>query len=219
MGAKQAIRHIIENTDFYYSYLVWKYRRAEGNYLRQWSRDSTMHGPSPHATKQKNVRTVAKRFGLEAFVETGTYLGEMVQAVKNEFDVLYSIELSPYFYRLARRRFRKDENVHIVEGDSAQQLGPVVQSLNLPTLFWLDGHYSGGRTGKGEDDTPITHELRQIVENASVPYAVIVDDARCFVGENGYPTANQFRHFVQSTLGDFDMKEVDDCFQITPSHT
>jgi hypothetical protein len=40
----------------------------------------------PHAVKQRVVREYAKRHGLRLLVETETYLGGMVYAVRRIFD-------------------------------------------------------------------------------------------------------------------------------------
>jgi len=50
---------------------------------------------SPHLLKQKVVREYCQRFGLKTLVETGTYYGEMVVAMKRRFDRIYSIEFVP----------------------------------------------------------------------------------------------------------------------------
>src|SRR5258706_16154496 len=49
--------------------------------------------PPPDAVKQKVVREYAERFRIKLLVETGTYLGDMINAVKDVFSVIHSIEL------------------------------------------------------------------------------------------------------------------------------
>ena len=48
--------------------------------------------PPPHVVKQRVLREYAERYELKVFVETGTYRGDMVQAMKPLFDKIYSIE-------------------------------------------------------------------------------------------------------------------------------
>ena len=51
------------------------------------------------------------------------------------------------------------KNVELLHGDSGTELGNVMNKINQPALFWLDGHYSAGVTAKGDKDTPIYEEL------------------------------------------------------------
>ena len=55
-------------------------------------------------------------------------------------------------------------------------------------LFWLDGHFSGGPTGRGDSDTPIEREVDAILLKAAPGSLVYVDDARCFGTLLGYPS-------------------------------
>lgn len=48
----------------------------------------------PHRVKREIIRQYALRFRLPVFIETGRYLGGMVEAVKGVFEGVYSIELS-----------------------------------------------------------------------------------------------------------------------------
>ncbi len=45
---------------------------------------------SPHLLKQKTVREYGERFGLKTLVETGTYYGEMVAAMKRRFRAAFT---------------------------------------------------------------------------------------------------------------------------------
>jgi hypothetical protein len=47
--------------------------------------------PPPHFVKQSVVRKYAKKFGIKVFVETGTYHGAMVEAMRNQFRVIPQI--------------------------------------------------------------------------------------------------------------------------------
>ena len=49
--------------------------------------------------------------------------------------------------------------------------------------FWLDGHYSAGKTFKGEKDCPIEDELNAIEENLEnfAKISILIDDIRLFL--------------------------------------
>jgi hypothetical protein len=59
----------------------------------------------------------------------------------------------------------------------------------------LDAHYSAGVTARGKTDTPILEELDTIF--ALCPECVVlIDDARCFDGKNGYPTLAELKKYT-----------------------
>lgn len=99
----------------------------------------------------------------------------------------HSIELDQHLYRQAHNRFRNWLNVKTYQGDSGEVLPRILARLHCPALFWLDGHYSGGETAKGEADTPISIELQAILESRIKGHVVLIDDARCFDGTSDYP--------------------------------
>ena len=54
--------------------------------------------PPPHFVKQSVVRKYAKKFRIKVLVETGTYHGAMVEAMRNQFRVIHSIEIYKPLY-------------------------------------------------------------------------------------------------------------------------
>lgn len=88
---------------------------------------------------------------------------------------------------LARARFEGADNVQVIEGDSGNLMPELIANLEQPALFYLDGHYSGGTTGKGEQETPIVKEVEAILAGAPIGSLVIIDDARCFGLSPDYP--------------------------------
>jgi len=149
--------------------------------------------PPPQHIKRAVLRGLAKSHGFRIFVETGTYYGETLSALRGSFDDLYSIELSEDFYRRATKRFRGDSKIHLWQGDSGEVLTEVLKLVDMPALFWLDGHYSGEPTAIGAEMTPIFRELKQISEQPlQDKHLIVVDDARLFNGTDGYPTMEEF---------------------------
>ena len=154
--------------------------------------------PPPHVVKQRVVLDYQRRYRLRTFVETGTFTGEMVHAVRHRFDEIVSIELAEPLYRAAKARFADDGHIRLLQGDSAVVLPSVLATLGRPALFWLDGHFMGSGTGRGDQDTPIASEMRAILRHPVRGHVVLVDDARLFTGEHGYPTIEQFASLVQT---------------------
>lgn len=153
--------------------------------------------PPPHLAKKKLLEKYLVKYNTKIFVETGTYLGEMIYSQKNNFESLYSIEIQYDLYKAAKRRFKNRNNIHIFFGDSGEILFEVVQNLSEKAMFWLDGHYSGGITGKSLTDCPIYKELTAIFNN-NRNHIIIIDDADCFCGKGDYPTIEELRKFIVS---------------------
>ena len=173
--------------------------------------------PPPHEIKQRVVLEYADRFNLRSFVETGTYRGKMIFAVRNRFDRIFSIELDAGLAERARNIFTHDKHVTIVEGDSGRALPEVLEKLDAPTLFWLDGHYSGPGTARGALDTPIAQELLAITAHGNGRHVILVDDARLFTGDRGYPTLQDLEPILAEAPTSWQVDVADDVIRITPA--
>jgi hypothetical protein len=145
--------------------------------------------PPPPLVKQAIVRRHLHRFGLRTFVETGTFAGEMTNAMRGHAARIVSIELGDQWYARAVERFRGCPDVELLHGDSGTRLAEVLTTLGEPALFWLDAHYSGSLTARGLLDSPILPELDAIRAHPVRGHVVLIDDLRDFNGENGYPQA------------------------------
>ncbi|MFX1419559.1 MAG: hypothetical protein ACFE9N_11625 [Promethearchaeota archaeon] len=163
--------------------------------LRKWIK-SGKPLPGPHFYKQKVVKYYAKKFSPDIFIETGTYQGDMIHAIKKKFKTIYSIELNEELYRKARKRFAKYNHILIIYGDSKVQLKKILSKIDKPCLFWLDAHYSGDGTAKGDLETPIMEEMNLIVNHSNLEHIILIDDARLFIGENDYPSIEKVKNLV-----------------------
>ena len=154
--------------------------------------------PPPHAIKQQTLIEYAKKYELHTLIETGTYYGEMVEAMKDTFDHIYSIELGDVLYENARSRFAGLDHIEIIHGDSGEELANILNKIDSPVLFWLDGHYSEGTTVKGKVDTPIREELMGILNAPDIGHVIIIDDARCFGTDPAYPSIAELTELIAS---------------------
>lgn len=150
--------------------------------LREW-RARGFAAPSPDFIK----REVLLRLSLPdtTWVETGTYRGETTALLARVARRVVSLEPAPALHAAAVARFANTPNVQILNATSEQAFGTLLPTLEGPVCFWLDGHFSGGPTFKGPNDTPVLHELDVIATQlARWPQAVVlVDDLRLFTGE------------------------------------
>jgi hypothetical protein len=128
-----------------------------------------------------------KRFPI--FVETGTLHGETIRKMEKHFDQLHTIEIKPE-YRDAASKAYKGDKIKFWLGDSALTMPTVVSELDNNTIFFLDGHWSCGDTGRGPKDCPLYEELTSINEEFKHEAIIIIDDVRLFgLGpKSGSPT-------------------------------
>jgi hypothetical protein len=152
--------------------------------------------PDPHLHKVNVIKDYQRKLNYNIFVETGTYRGDMIDAQKQNFNDIYSIELSEKYFENAKKRFKSSKNIHLFLGDSGLIISNVLRKINESAIFWLDGHYSGGDTAKGELECPIYKELEAIFQTKH-NHLLIIDDARCFIGTNSYPSVKELEIYVK----------------------
>jgi hypothetical protein len=113
------------------------------------------------------------------FIETGTYHGETINNMEPYFDILYTIELSEYFYNLTKVKYNGNK-ITFLQGNSSIVLSELLVTINKPCMFFLDGHYSSHGTAKGNKDVPIYDELIAIKQQCTYNALIIIDDCRLF---------------------------------------
>ena len=163
--------------------------------IKNW-RKKGCPAPPPHVVKQTVIAGYQQKSGYTTLIETGTFRGDMIGAQKKRFRQVISIELGTDLYQKAKRRFRNEPHIRIVQGDSSEQLPLLLKDINEPAIFWLDGHYSSGITAKGNKECPVLEELDAIFTNNHYNHIILVDDARSFTGKNDYPTIEQVKQFI-----------------------
>lgn len=170
----------------------------------------------PHPIKVLIVRRYRRRYRTRTFIETGTYLGDMVAALHHLFDRVISLELSPELHARAQARLRGASNVELHCGDSGRLLPRLLQDIPSSALFWLDAHFSGGVTAKGELDSPIVQEMQAILDHPVKSHVILIDDARTFRGVGGYPTIEQLELMVRDQYPNARFRVRNNIVRITP---
>ena len=154
--------------------------------------------PPPHLVKQLIIQEYQQKSGYKVLVETGTFLGDMVEAQKTKFKTVISIELDVDLFKKAKEKFKEDKNVMLMQGDSGKVLPEILKDINEPAIFWLDGHYCAGVTAKGDKECPIFEELDAIFDSKKLDHILLIDDARLFNGERSYPTEEKLTDYIKS---------------------
>jgi len=115
----------------------------------------------------------------KTFIETGTYLAETICHMEQYFDKLYTIEINENLYANAKKSYSGNK-IEFILGDSSKVFVSILPNIDEDALFFLDGHWSSGITGKGEKDCPLIEEISQINEMFKNKAMIIVDDCRLF---------------------------------------
>ena len=188
--------------------LRYNRHRWEKSQLILWQQKGCP-APPPHIVKQEAIKEYQQKYKYATLVETGTFRGDMIEAQKGRFQKIYSIELDAEWFEKAQKRFRRNKDVTILQGDSGKVLPIIIQQLNEPAIFWLDGHYSGDNTALGDKQCPIYEELEAVFKGKKLDHVILIDDARCFTGEYDYPTIEELTGFI---------KERDDSYRVEVKH-
>lgn len=190
-------KSLIKRTPLYRPIVKWLEKKVRYKEASLWKR-AGKPVPPPPIIKQLKLRSLAKSFKLRVLVETGTFQGDMVEAMRPYFSKIYSIELSTDLYNLAQHRFKDANGIVLINADSGEGLKSIIDQLKSPALFWLDAHYSGGVTAIGTKYTPILEELNCIFNSPISGHVIAIDDARLFGANPAYPNVEELFAFVRS---------------------
>lgn len=149
----------------------------------------------------------------DLFIETGTYLGMTSARLAGSYKTVHTIECDCALFENARRRLRPHRNVNCYHGDSAVILRDILPDIDRPAVFWLDAHYTGGITSRVRVNTPIMAELQALFTHRIDTHLILIDDARWFVGRNGYPSVRALQAFARNN-SPYDMCIHDDIIRI-----
>lgn len=132
------------------------------------------------------VLQLKDRYHIRNFVETGTYQGWTAHWASQHFERVITIELAKPLYDYAKSTYRDVTNIEFLYGDTRDQLRAIVPTLDSPSLFWLDAHWSGGVTYGETDECPLADEL-EIINRSPFDHFILIDDARLFLSPPPHP--------------------------------
>ena len=193
---KETFKYFLEHITVLGTLARFQRERQLRKKMRRWEKSGSQL-PMSNLGKQRVVQEYINKFSPDIFIETGTYKGKMVYAVIPHVKEIYSIELDETHFQKAKERFAGYTNIHILQGQSGEVLPKFLKDIDKPCLFWLDAHCSGGFSAKGEFETPIIQELRCALNHMKAnEHVILIDDARCFTGENDYPALKMLKQFI-----------------------
>jgi hypothetical protein len=161
---------------------------------------------------------LAQKHGIRRAVETGTLRGDGTQRLSRHFDKVETIELSRRYATRAKIRFALNPRITVRHGDSAHLLRPATE----PTLYWLDGHWSGGATAGVERECPVLDEIRATSPGQDQD-CYLIDDARLFVTppppphkQEHWPTFDEISEVVAAVRPQHVISVVGDVIVVAP---
>lgn len=141
------------------------------------------------AAKRRHLLRLFREHRHEVFVESGTHLGDTVAFFVPHARRIFSVEIEPGLYAAAAERFADAPHVTLIQGNAVEWVPRIVDQLREGALVWLDGHYSGPGTGRGETNEPVAQILRRMGQlDFAVPLTIVVDDLRLFGVDPEFPT-------------------------------
>jgi len=154
----------------------------------------------PHSLmKLHNLKFCRDVTGAQTAVEIGYYKGMTAKRLSRLFQNVVTVEIMPELHEIAKKRCRTKRNVELLLGDGSELLPSIAERVSSAVLF-LDGHFSGGETGQGDEPEPVLEELDLIANSLQSFEAIVVDDFRLFGVEDGWPTKSEVMLKIERLL-------------------
>lgn len=155
------------------------------------------------------IKKLAQKNNIKIFIETGTYLGETTNSLSKYFEKIYTFEISKELTVMAKKRFKKQSHIEVINEDSGEGLPKLLQKIDKKTIFWLDGHFSEGAiySKKNDLNTPIIKEMIAIFESKikNLNNIILIDDAFEFDGTRGYPTLEELKKIIYTYKNNYNI--------------
>lgn len=138
------------------------------------------------------VLALQSAYGINAFVETGTWKAQTTTWASQNFEKVITIEADNGWFERAKGLGLS--NTRFILGDSATELAKVVKRLKVPAIFWLDAHKCNDRPAIETTECPLLAEL-EAIKATGLPHLILIDDARYFVDRpsENWPTIEQVK--------------------------
>ncbi len=187
----RSLRRLLKKSSLYPAY------KALGHYPDYWY--WLLRGKPtriPHIMKQKTVLRFGRQYELRTLIETGTYYGEMVSGLKNDFARIVSIEFDSGLAAAAKRKFKNSPHIEVLQGSSELMVQQTLATLTEPALFWLDAGYFLW-AGEHKTTDRLMTELDSIFRHGIPNHVVLVDDVVSWSGRDGTPEVTELEREIQ----------------------
>jgi len=127
---------------------------------------------------------IREKRNINTFIETGTLHGEGVDfALHSGFTKVISIDIDENIVNLARAKYKNNDKVEILLGNSTDVLKEICPKINEPVIFWLDAHFPGVDSPHASEFKDVPREIKvpleyelQIIKERNMPDVIICDD-------------------------------------------
>jgi len=171
------------------------------------------------------AKLLSQNLGISHFIETGTFNGDTIESLKNDFKTLDTVELSPKLHAAASERFSNNPSISCHLGNSPLLLQEILNKYpDEPVMAWLDAHWCAGANTAGEESQcPLLDEIKALtpLHDKSI---IWIDDARYFMApppaplvKKGWPTFQQVLDALSlSHYGTHELIIADDTILLVP---
>jgi len=139
----------------------------------------------------------------------------MTRKCSKYFQQIWTIELSSELATRASSRLAKHRNIQVLLGESTELLPHILAKIREPAVFWLDAHYSGGVTARGQTDCPLDQELNIIAKHECHEHVILIDDVR-LMGCGDYPSLERVSEMVRRINPGYRLEVRDDILRCEP---
>lgn len=118
--------------------------------------------------------------------------GGVQRALEAGFKKVISIEISEKYFNYSFNRFADNNRVSLFLGDSLKVLPWIIEPINEPITFFLDGHFFSQSPAIVDNhqlaaiEVPLLQELEIIKEHPIKTHTILIDDRRVF-GQTNIP--------------------------------
>ncbi len=152
--------------------------------------------------------TLARKYSIKSFIETGTYKGMTSKWASGYFESVFTIEGSEELFNISAQNLSALENVRVYKGDSKDFLSKIIDESQPPRMFWLDAHFTGGVDSFGNSaQCPLLKEISLIPADSEDNW-ILIDDARLFTGApesiydlDQWPTLHKITETIEKIQG------------------
>lgn len=153
----------------------------------------------------RTLKKYADPADYDVAVETGTLFGDSASRLSKHFPMVYTIEINRELFERASARFKNNDRIRVLHGDSKRVLRDLVKEIHQSCLFFLDAHFSGdhatnwnksrwrgyrvdtgyaGDRPTAENQVPLFEEIKVIHDGLKSRCLIYIDDVDEF-DENG----------------------------------